>query len=76
MSARVDNPEHRSVDDRLAEWRRASLARQRRLDDLDQVADPDYHGRNLAARPGVVVRVDSFLGTLNTEDVQAAYGPP
>jgi hypothetical protein len=76
VSARVDRPEHRPVDDRLAEWRRASLTRQRRLEELDQVTDPDYHGRNLAAQPGVVVRVDSFLGTLNTGDVEAAYGPP
>jgi hypothetical protein len=72
----VRNSQYRSIDDRLAEWRRASLTRQRRLDEVDQVPDPDYHGRNLAARPGVVVRVDSFLGTLNSEDVQAAYAPP
>ena len=72
----MDNSEHRSIDDRLAEWRRASLSRQRRIDDLTQIADPDYHGRNLAAQPGVVVHVDSFLGTLNTDDVETAYGPP
>ncbi len=72
----MGNREYRSMDDRLAEWRRASLWRQRRLDDLASVADPDYHGRNLAAQPGAAVRVDSFLGTINTDDVESAYAPP
>lgn len=76
MTVQVGNPGYRSMDDRLAEWRRASLLRQRRLGDLVRIGDPDYHGRNLAARPGAVVRVDSFLGTLNTDDVETAYASP
>lgn len=76
MSTGVGSSEYRSLDDRLAEWRRASLWRQRRHGDLEEVGDPDFHGRNLAARPGVEVRVDSFLGTVNSDDVDTAYGPP
>lgn len=68
-------PPYRDLDDRLAEWRRACLVRQGRHAELDQVPDPDYHGRNLAARPGVRVRVDSYLGTINTDRVADAYWP-
>lgn len=67
---------YREVEERLAEWRRASLWRQRRLDELAQVPDPGYHARNLLARPGVSVRVDGFLGTINSDDPGAAYAPP
>jgi hypothetical protein len=73
---RVAKAEYRSEDDRLVEWRRASLWRQRRLEDLAQIGDPDYHRRNLAAQPGASARVDSFLGTINTDDVEAAYAAP
>jgi len=76
VSSRLTGGGYRSSDDRLAEWRRTSLWRQRRLEDLAQIPDPDYHGRNLAAQPGASVRVDSFLGTINTDDVGAAYAPP
>jgi hypothetical protein len=68
--------EYRGEDDRLTEWRRAALERERRLDELETVPDPGYHARNLAARPGVTVRVDSFLGTINTPDSAAAYAAP
>ena len=76
MSSRATKGEYRSAEDRLDEWRRASLWRQRRLDELAQIRNPDYHGRNLAAQPGASVRVDSFLGTINSDDVDAAYAPP
>ena len=68
--------EYRSEDDRLAEWRRAALDRQRRLGELGSVPDPGYHAGNLAARPAVTVRVDSFLGSINTDNVDDAYAPP
>jgi hypothetical protein len=67
--------EFRSVEDRLAEWRRASLWRQRRIDELAQVPDPGYDARNLVAHPSAVVRVDGFLGTINGEPA-VAYAPP
>ena len=76
VSVEAEQGEYRGVEDRLAVVRRANLWRQRRLDDLARVADPAHHERNLAARPGTVVRVDSFLGTLNRDDPQAAGGPP
>ena len=69
-------PAYRGIEERLAAWRRASLWRQRRLDELAQVPDPGYHERNLLARPGARVRVDGFLGTINTDDAAAAYAPP
>ena len=75
MSENAVREEFRGFDDRLAEWRRASLWRQRRLDELARVPDPDYHARNLVSRPGTVVRVDSFLGTING-DAATAYAPP
>jgi len=62
--------------DRLAQWRRAALERQRRLDELASVPNPGYHARNLAARAGVLVRVDSFLGSINSDSVDDAYAPP
>jgi len=68
--------EFRNEDDRLAQWRRAALERQRRLDELPSVPDPGYHDRNVAAQPGVTVRVDSFLGSINTDDVDSAYAAP
>jgi len=64
------------VEDRLAEWRRASLLRQRRYDELDQIADPNLHGRNVFAQLGCVARVDSFLGTINSADPASAYAAP
>lgn len=75
MSGSAVRTAFRGSDHRLAEWRRASLWRQRRLDDLARVPDPGYHARNLVARPGTVVRVDSFLGTING-DASTAYEPP
>lgn len=75
MSRDAVRPEYRGYDDRLAEWRRASLWRQRRLDDLGHVPDPGYHARNVVSRPGTVVRVDSFLGTING-DAATAYTAP
>ena len=67
---------YRSVDQRLAEWRRASLARQGRLEELAQVPDPDFHGRNIATQVGAITRVDSFLSTVNSDDPASAYAPP
>ncbi len=72
----VETREYRGQLDRLAEWRHAALERQRRHDERAGVPDPAYHARNLAARPGVVIRVDSFLGTINSPDAAAAYAPP
>lgn len=68
--------EYRGEDDRLTDWRRAALERQRRYDELETVPDPGYHARNLAARPGVAIRVDSYLGTINSKDSAAAYAAP
>lgn len=70
--------QYRSEDERLSSWRRASLERLGRRTELGTLPDPDsaYHARNLAARRGADVRVDSFLGTINTDGVDDAYRPP
>lgn len=76
LSRDVLRTEYRGVDDRLTEWRRVSLWRQRRLEELAQLPAPGYHERNVIARPGCTVRVDSFLGTTNTLDAAAAWAAP
>jgi len=68
-------PEYRSLEQRLADWQRGELTRQRRPDMVEQVVHHDYHGRNLLARPGVSVHVDSYLGTVNTDRPEDIYTP-
>lgn len=76
MVERVEEEEYRGLEHRVTEWRRTLLERQRRLDELARLAGESYHDLNLAARPGTEVEVDSFLGTLNTEDPTLAYRRP
>ncbi len=67
--------EYRDLYQRLADWQRAELWRQRRTEEMQQASPPDYHGQNLLARPGVSVHVDSFLGTINTDRPEDGYWP-
>ena len=66
---------YRDLEDRLVDWRHMLLARQGRHAEIDQLPNPNYHGRNRAAQPGVTVSVDSFLGTINSDRPSDAYWP-
>ena len=67
-------PGYHDVHERLADWRREILTRTSRPDDLRLL--PTFNRVNLAAASEAVIRVDSFLGTTNTERVQDVYFPP
>lgn len=75
MVAHGNPADHRGVEDRLLLARRALQARWPAHAALAAAELPGLHERNLAARPGVVVRVDSFLSSRNTGDPAEAYPP-
>jgi hypothetical protein len=64
-------PGFHDVYERLAEWRREVLTRMRRYDELALL--PAYPRLNFAAEPRTLVRVDSHLGTQNTECLADVY---
>lgn len=64
-------PGYHDIDERLVTFRSEILERMRRNDELAGLPKPTRI--NLAAEAGTVVRVDSFLGTTNTENVDDVY---
>ena len=66
-------PGYHDLDERLIEFRTEILTRMRRLDELESLAK--VQRVNLAAEAGTIVRVDSYLGTTNTDRVGDVYFP-
>lgn len=66
-------PGYHDVDERLAGFRTEILNRMRREDELRVL--PRHDRDDLAAAPGAIVTVDSFLGTANTDNVDDVYFP-
>lgn len=64
-------PGYHDLDERLVEFRTEILTRMRRDAELAEL--PHRHRHNLAADPGAVVTVDSYLGTVNTDRVADVY---
>lgn len=73
MSVPREFPGYHDLDERLVEFRTEILTRMRRDGELADL--PRIRRHNLAADPGVVVTVDSFLGTANTDRVADVYFP-
>lgn len=69
MAKEYDN--YRNLNERLFEWRQEILGRMARWEEL--AALPAFPRADLAQEPGVQVRVDSFLGTVNTDRVSDVY---
>ena len=64
-------PGYHDLDERLVEFRTEILTRMRRESELASL--PRFDRVNLAAEAGSVVTVDSFLGTVNTDQVSDVY---
>lgn len=65
--------DYRTLNERLFEWRREILGRMARWEELASL--PAFPRADLAREPGTTVRVDSFLGTVNTDRVADVYFP-
>lgn len=68
-----DVPGYRDLQERLAGFRSEILTRMRRDDELAILPKPLW--RNLAADKRATVTVDSYLGTVNTDQVRDVYFP-
>ena len=64
-------PGYHDLDERLVEFRTEILTRMCRDPELASL--PRFDRVNLAAEPGSVVTVDSFRGTVNTDQVSDVY---